>query len=117
FLLVLVLGIAGLLNVDLKDDKLLDPQRPASFFLVLFLFLPFIVVPSLLIRYLHQVSWCQVLAFSVRFDWRLYFCVQPEPSSPRPRSCSPSTTRSTPAATGCCRAGLTTPRGSRWAWR
>jgi len=72
FLLVLVLGIAGLLNVDLKDDKLLDPQRPASFFLVLFLFLPFIVVPSLLIRYLHQVSWCQVLAFSGRFDWRLY---------------------------------------------
>ena len=72
FLLVLVLGIAGLLNVDLMDDKLLDPQRPASFFLVLFLFLPFIVVPSLLIRYLHQVSWCQVLAFSGRFDWRLY---------------------------------------------
>jgi membrane protease YdiL (CAAX protease family) len=72
FLLALVLGIGGLLNVDLKDDELLDPQRPASFFLVLFLFLPFIVVPSLLIRYLHQVSWRQVLALSGRFDWRFY---------------------------------------------
>jgi len=72
FLLVLVLCIAGLLGLDLRDDNPLDPQRPASFFLLLFLFLPFIVGPSLLIRYLHQVSWCQILAFSGRFDWRLY---------------------------------------------
>jgi membrane protease YdiL (CAAX protease family) len=71
-LLVIVVGIAHGFNVVFKEDKPLDPQQPASFLLMLFMFLPFILVPSLLMRYLHQVSWWQVLGFSGRFDWRLH---------------------------------------------
>jgi membrane protease YdiL (CAAX protease family) len=54
------------------EHTLLDPQQPSTFLVVLLVFLPLILVPALLMRYLHKVPWRQVLAASGRFDWRQY---------------------------------------------
>ena len=35
-------------------------------------FLPMILVPGLLVRYLHKISWRQLISASGRFDWRIY---------------------------------------------
>jgi membrane protease YdiL (CAAX protease family) len=67
-----VLGIGWAFRVESAPDKVLDPQRLSSFVMVLLAFLPLIIVPCLLTRYLHKVSWRQLLASSGHFDWRLY---------------------------------------------
>jgi membrane protease YdiL (CAAX protease family) len=67
-----VMGIGWAFRVESAPDKVLDPQQLSSFVMVLLAFLPLIIVPCLLTRYLHKVSWRQLLASSGRFDWRLY---------------------------------------------
>jgi len=69
----LIIGFTAFFNVKVgADEVVLDPEQPFSFLLVFFIFLPFIIVPSLLMRYLQRVSWRAVIAPSGRFDWQLY---------------------------------------------
>ena len=67
-----VMGIGWAFRVESAPDKVLDAQRLSSFVMVLLAFVPLIIVPCLLTRYLHRVSWRKLLASSGRFDWRLY---------------------------------------------
>lgn len=69
----LILSFTAFFNVKVRaDEMVLDPEQPFSFLLVFFIFLPLIIVPSLLMRYLQRVSWRAVIAPSGCFDWQLY---------------------------------------------
>lgn len=71
-----IASLAGIAYVAFGDvsatDNLLDPRRPSTFLAVPLAFLPLIVVPGLLMRYLHKV-WRKLLASTGRFDWQQYF--------------------------------------------
>ena len=76
--ITVAIGVSGLLvalvagGTSFLDDTLLDPQQPLSSFIILLTFLPMILVPALLVRYIHKISWRQLISASGRFEWRLY---------------------------------------------
>jgi membrane protease YdiL (CAAX protease family) len=69
---MIAVGIHWAFNGQLPDDLILDPKSPSSFLEMLVSFLPLIVVPCLLMRYLHRAPWRQLIATSGRFEWDLY---------------------------------------------
>jgi membrane protease YdiL (CAAX protease family) len=66
------IGVHWMFTRELPGDLVLDPKVPSSFLVMLLSFLPFMLVPYLLTRYLHKASWRQLIASSRRFEWRLY---------------------------------------------
>jgi uncharacterized protein len=71
------LGIAIAMGVvaaalHYEGSTLLDPKRPSSFLALVLVVLPLIVVPCLLMRYVHGVSWRRLISPSGHFDWSIF---------------------------------------------
>ena len=69
---MVALGAHWAFNGQLPGELQLDWKAPSSFLVMLLSFLPLIIVPCLLTRYVHKGLWRQLLGSSRRFEWKLY---------------------------------------------
>ena len=53
-------------------DLTLDPRQPFTFANVAVSALPYLVVPLVVLRYLHRVPWQRAFAYRGHFDWSLF---------------------------------------------